>query len=210
MTSDATAGSLTGVILAGGKSTRFGADKASARLGGRPLLQWAVTALGEACDEIIVVAAPGQALPAVDSTVPLLTVVDRVPGAGPLGGLVTGLAAAANDACFATSCDAPLLRPALVRLLATMAGGIDVVCPYVAGRLQPLASVYATYSCLPILDHEVGSGNLKMTGGFGHLRVRRVAEDELRAADPALDSFINVNEPGLLRQLEARLASRGS
>jgi len=199
---------LTGIILAGGKSTRFGADKASALLSGRPLLQWVVAALGGVCAELVVVTAPGQSLPAIDSPVPLRILADDVPALGPMGGLVTGMRVARTELCFGASCDSPLLRPALVYLLGAMADGFDAVCPAVGGRLQPLVSVYRTQTCLPVFGREVGAGNLKMTDALGHLRVRQVAEDDLRVADPALESFINANRREVLGQIEARLAAR--
>ncbi|HXU23683.1 MAG TPA: NTP transferase domain-containing protein, partial [Tepidiformaceae bacterium] len=67
---------ITGVILAGGKSTRFGSDKAAALLLGRPMLQWSVSALGAVCDELVVVVAKDQVLPAFDAPVPVKVSVD--------------------------------------------------------------------------------------------------------------------------------------
>ncbi len=209
MGSDGTPAGLTGIILAGGKSTRFGADKASALLAGRPMLQWIVVALGGVCSEIIVVTAQGQSLPPVDSAAPMAVAHDEAPGLGPLAGLAMGLRAAHTELCFAAACDAPLLRPALVGLLASMADGFDVVCPDVGGRMQPLAAVYRTATCRPVFEHQVGAGKLKMTDAFTHLRVRPVAESELAVADPLLESFINANRPEVLRQIEATLASPG-
>ncbi|WP_367187742.1 NTP transferase domain-containing protein, partial [Tepidiforma sp.] len=70
---------------------------------------------------MIVVRAPGQETPALDSPVPLIRVHDAVPGCGPLAGLAAGFAAAESDFVFACSCDAPLVAPALISRLAGIA-----------------------------------------------------------------------------------------
>ena len=201
-------GPLTAIILAGGKSTRFGADKASAIVAGKPMLQWVVGALGEVCSELIIVTRQGQSLPWLESSVPRRVATDEAPGLGPLGGLVTGLGLARTELCFATSCDAPLLKPGLVRELASLAGDYDVVCPEVGGRAQPLVAVYRTATCLPAFRHQVRMGALKLVEAVGNVRVRKVPADELRAEDPALDSFVNANHPGIVGEIESRLRSR--
>ena len=198
---------ITGVILAGGKSTRFGSDKAAALLLGRPMLQWSVSALGAVCDELVVVVAKDQVLPAFDAPVPVKVSVDAVEGLGPLAGLVTGLSAVTTQLCFAVSCDAPLIRPELISALASLAPDYDVVCPYVGGFIQPLAAVYRPATCVSVFAQFVERGLLKVTAAFGPLRTKVVREDELSRVDPGLESFLNANRPEMLDELAA-IASR--
>ncbi len=199
---------LTGLILAGGKSTRFGSDKASALLLGRPLLQWAAAALEPVCSSLVVVRAPGQTLPPVDFDGEMTVVDDAYEAKGPLAGLTTGFAAVATPLCFAQPCDAPLVRPGLVSYLAGLAEGFDIVCPHVGGFLQPLAAVYRPGSCLPVFRDFIGRDALKITAAFGPLRTRIVREAELTAADPGLESFLSANRPEALHEIESLLIAR--
>ncbi len=200
---------LSAIVLAGGRSTRFGSDKASALIDGRSMLQRVVDAVAEACDEVIVVAAVGGAGSLPPYAEPLVIVEDRVEGSGPLAGLVEGMRVAHGPLCFVTSCDAPLLRPALLRLLAGRLGDADICCPRVHGRLQPLAAVYRQETCLPVLERNLAGGRLPLLAAYDHLLVVELDESEVLAADPGLDSFLNVNRPGDLEEVVERLRGSG-
>lgn len=199
---------VAGLVLAGGKSSRFGGDKASALLGGRPLLQWVISALDGVCDSIVVVRAVGQMLPGVESQAHLRVVDDEWPGKGPLAGLVSGLAATRADVCFAVSCDAPLVRPELVPWLAARAGGHDVVCPQVNGVLQPLCAVYRPTTCLPVFRGLVERDLLKLVAALDELDTLVVSEAEVRTVDPDLRSFRNANRPETLAEIQRMLDER--
>jgi molybdopterin-guanine dinucleotide biosynthesis protein A len=193
---------LTGIILVGGASSRFGSDKASAPFLGRRMLDWVVDAAGAACDSLVVVCAPGAPRPAVGPTVPVCHTQDSVPGQGPLAGLVAGLEASTTSLCFAASCDAPLLQPALIIALAALADGWDAVCPRVNGRLQPLTSVYRATTALAPLRDALSHRRLRIAATLEQLRVRVVDEHELRLVDPQLDSFRTANTPEELALIE--------
>jgi molybdopterin-guanine dinucleotide biosynthesis protein A len=200
---------MAGVILAGGKSSRFGSDKASALLLGKPLLQWVADALDQVCERLVVVTASGQVLPPIESGVPVAVVEDRYVAKGPLAGLVTAFAALDTPLCFATSCDAPLLERGVVELLRDRAEGHDIACPLVNGFLQPLVAVYRPGSCLPVFQEFVERDVLKITAAYGPLRSAIVAEEALREADPELRSFLNANRPDRLAEI-AQLLGRSS
>lgn len=199
---------LTGLILAGGKSTRFGADKASALLAGRPMLQWVAEALARTCSNLVIVRAVGQQLPPIEVPAPILAVDDRWEARGPLAGLASGLPLVTTEYCFATSCDAPLLQPDVVRYLADRATGHDLACVDVGGFRNPLVAVYRAQSCSAPFRQAVESGVLKITAAFGGLDMVVVSEDEIRAADPELLSFENANRPEALTAIEQRLRAR--
>ncbi len=193
---------LTGLILAGGKSTRFGSDKASAVLGGRTMLEWVASALAQACDEIVIVRAAGQVLPAIEVAVPFRTVDDAWEAKGPLAGLASGLPAVTTEYCFATSCDAPLLQPGLVRYLSGRAHGHDIVCVDVDGYRNPLVAVYRPATCTAPFRKAVEHDILKITAAFEGLDALVVTEDEIRTVDPELLSFRNANRPEALAEIE--------
>lgn len=198
---------ITGLILAGGRSTRFGSDKASALLHGRPLLQWVASSLEPVCEALVVVRATGQQLPALDLQVPITIADDRYEAKGPLAGLVSGFPHIATEYCFAVSCDAPLLRPELVTHLAAMAPGFDIVCPYLqVGFAEPLTAIYRAAACLPPFRQAVENDVLKIVLAYEGLRLRKATAAEVREADPDLRSFMNANRPEALAQIEDLLA----
>lgn len=199
---------VTGVILAGGKSTRFGRDKAAEVVAGASMLQWVMWAAERVCREVVVVRAKGQVLPAIESSVAIRVVEDEYDGLGPLAGLVGAFEAVGEGWCFAGACDAPLLRPAVVGLLAERVADADIVCPVVEGRFQPLCALYRVEACLPLFRAAVERRELRITAAFEGLRVARVREDEVRAADPDLESFRNANWPAEASAIEAVLRAR--
>ena len=204
-----TSSALTGLILAGGKSSRFGSDKASALLRGRPLLQWVVTALEPAVEAFVVVKAAGQDLPPIECGVRVLVVDDEYLAMGPLAGLATGFRAVITELCFAAACDSPLLLPALVEMLASKGADADVVIPDVGGFMQPLAAVYRPAACGPVFEARINRGELKIVPAFAALRTIVLREEEVRAVDPALRSFRNANSPERLAEIEALLDAGG-
>lgn len=193
---------FTGIILAGGESSRFGSPKASALFLGRPMLQCVADALAAVCGSLVVVGAAGASSPGVRAAVPVVQAEDRLAGRGPLAGIVAGMEASATDLCFVTACDVPLLQPALIASLAEAVNGYEAVCPRVEGRLQPLASVYRIARALPRFRDALEGGRLRVTATFEELNVRFVDEAALRLSDPRLDSFRSANTPAELWALE--------
>jgi molybdopterin-guanine dinucleotide biosynthesis protein A len=183
---------ITGIVLAGGTSRRFGRDKASEPLNGRPLLQWAEYRLEEAAQEIIVVKAAGQKLPAFEARKPLTVIEDLIPAKGPLGGIYSGLQAASHELSIAVACDMPLLCVPLLRRLCQLADGYDVVIPRREGRLQPLHAVYRRICAEPMRD-EIQAGRFEVISFLHAVRVRYVNEDEWAPYDNEGLSFFNVN-----------------
>lgn len=196
---------LTAVVLAGGKSSRFGSDKASALLRGRPLLQWVLDAVGQVCGAVVVVKARGQALPEVTSAVPITVVEDIYEAQGPLAGLVAAFEAVFSPLALAISCDSPLAEPALIHYLASRAAGSDVVCPLVDGHPQPLVAVYRVAACLPVFRENVDRGQLRIVVAYGGLRRKTVTGEEAATADPGLRTFLNANTPERLAEIDALL-----
>lgn len=194
--------SLSAVVLAGGLSTRFGSDKASALLHGRPLLQWVVAAVASSCSPIVVVRARGRALPAMPGAPRVMVVDDRWMERGPLAGLATGLAMLGPGFAFAASCDMPLLSAALPPLLVSIADGFDVVVPVIEGRRQPLAALYRAGSCLTRFEQLVEAGQGRLLSAFDGLNVCEVGEEELEAAGITALSFSNANDPSALARME--------
>ena len=190
---------VTGIILAGGSSSRLGRDKASEPVNGRPLLQWVAERLEQVAAEIVVVRAAGQRLPSIKTRKPLKVAEDILAGRGPLAGIHSGLQSASHDLSIAVGCDMPLLCVPLLRHLCHLAEGYDVVMPTRGGQPQPLHAVYRR-SCVEAIESELRAGRLKVISFLGAVRVRYVGEAEWARYDGEGLSFFNVNTEEDLRQ----------
>jgi molybdenum cofactor guanylyltransferase len=160
---------LTGVLLVGGASTRFGSSKALARIDGETLAERAWRTLGEACDERIAVGKGDEELP-----FPVLP--DGVEERAAIHGLVAGLRASRTDVCVVVPVDMPYLTPEALRLLADACR--DAAVP----QTGPLPGAYRK-TALPALE----SGELSIRRAIAALDVAVVDVDE------AL--LVNVNTP---------------
>ncbi len=200
-----TGGHFAGIILAGGKSTRFGRDKPSELLRGRSLLQRVLDRLDGIVDEYVVVKAAGQELPAVYASRPITYVEDLFLGAGPLGGVYTGLSSMAAARAVAVACDMPLLKPSLIALLRRLQPGHDAVVP-LNGLPEPLCAVYAT-TCIPAIEAQLEAQSYKMTSFLDAVKVRFIEPSEWQRLDKDGVSFLNVNTEEDMERAEQLLAS---
>ena len=139
---------MTGVLLVGGASTRFGSPKALAQYGGETLAERAWRVLGGACDERIAVGKADDGLP-----LPFPIVDDDSPVRAPIAGVVAGLRAAANDVCVFLPVDCPLVSPGALRRLAAAA---DAVSP-----TGPLPGAFRR-STLPLLEQKLLRGDYSL------------------------------------------------
>ncbi|HET8569858.1 MAG TPA: molybdenum cofactor guanylyltransferase [Candidatus Limnocylindria bacterium] len=190
--------SVSAAVMAGGRSRRMGRDKAWIPLDGRPLVRRVIDVLAEVADEVIVVANEPRF-----SSLGVRVVPDRFPEAGALGGIATGVGAAAHDRVLVAACDMPFLRADLFRLLLSHAGGADAVVPRVGGQFETMHALY-TRACLAPMERALASGRLRVVSFFDEVRVRPVEEDELRRIDPDLRALTNVNTPDELAAALAR------
>ena len=193
-------GRVTGIVLAGGRSTRFGGDKLVVEIGGRPLLHLAIEAVAGVVDEVVVVAGAGAPAPLMpDVGVPVVIARDAVAGQGPLAGLAAGLAVASHPVALLVGGDQPTLQPALLQELlrrldaGTDTGTFDVVGLEQDGQLRPLPAALRVATVLPAADVALASGTRSLIGLFDRLRVRTLAPGEWRALDPAGDSLRDVD-----------------
>ncbi len=182
---------FSAIVLAGGRSTRLGRNKASELLLGRPMLQHVIDRVAVVVDEIVIVRAAGQALPRIDTALPVEVVEDVYPESGPLGGIYTGLQAARAERSLAVACDMPLLSGPLLRELLRRSSGCDVVMP-VLEYPEPLHAVYAKVCSAPIRER-LERGQRKITAFLGAVHVCYIREAECREFDPELRSFMNTN-----------------
>jgi molybdenum cofactor guanylyltransferase len=174
---------LSGVLLVGGASTRFGSPKALARLNGETLAERAWRTLGEACDERIAV---GKLADGLELPFPLVD--DGSPVRAPIAGVVAGLQAAANGLCVFLPVDCPLVSAGLLLRLAEACAGADAAVP----QTGPLPGAYRT-SALPVLQRRLAAERLALREVVAELDARTVIVDE--------SLLVNVNTPVDLRRL---------
>lgn len=194
--------STAGVVLVGGRSSRMGTAKAALEWHGSTLLRRTFGVLTRAIDgPLLVVRAPGQPLPEIPPQVQV--VEDPEEGLGPLQGVATGLTALTGRAraAFVCSTDLPFLHPVFVRrVLTALTGDLDVVLPTIRGYWQPLAAAYQI-TLAPMASELVAAGDRRLALLFQRCATVRLdeaallADPALAAADPALDSVVNVNSP---------------
>ena len=181
---------FSAIVLTGGKSSRMGRPKALLPFGNEPLVAHIVRTLGCKFKEIIVVAAPDQALPVL----PAKVVRDEVAYQGPVGGIYYGLNAITGTAGFVTSCDAAFLSLPLISFLTSRILNHDVVAPYWQNRFQPLHAVYRR-TVLPLVKEQLERRELRPIFLYDRVRTYKVSEEEIRRLDPKGLSFFNMNEP---------------
>jgi molybdopterin-guanine dinucleotide biosynthesis protein A len=195
--------SLTGVIQAGGRSTRMGGEpKALLEIGGRRIVERVADVLGQVTDDLLVV----TNTPDLFEWMGLPMVPDAFPDCGSLGGIYSGLKAAPGGAIFTVACDMPFLSPAVARLVTSRAGMADVVAPRVGPHFETLHACYGR-ACLGPMERRLAAGELKITGFWDEVRVLVIAEEDVaRLADPAV-VFSNVNTPDDLARARALAAA---
>ena len=197
------------VILAGGQSRRMGRDKRAlpwrpAADGSRQtLLQHVVATVAAMTDDVVLVANDDPEVAGVR------VVGDLYRRSGSLGGIYSGLAAAAHDLAFIAAADMPFLNPGLIRELVGRAPGADAVVPVTGGRPEPLHAVYRK-SVLKPARTRVQRRELKVAPVFDAVSTVWVQEADLRVLDPDLRSFWNLNTPDDYERALALATSQGA
>jgi molybdopterin-guanine dinucleotide biosynthesis protein A len=192
---------VVGLVLAGGRSVRFGGEKAAAELGGKPLLLWAAERLAAACSAVAVNARQGTESERLAGAFPVLH--DR-PGDpdGPLAGVRAGLEWAASRAASflaVSPCDAPLLPDDIFPRLIAAAREHGAAVAETPDGLQPQVAVWPV-SALPLLETALAGGAHPPTWRT----LQSVGAQPVRFDDAS--AFANVNTREDLAALAARLS----
>ena len=174
-----------GLVLAGGRRSRFGRDKALLPIGGVPMAERVYQALAEVIRDVrIGLARADERNPVPGAPV----VVDDPPGTGPMGSLRAALLASGSRWVFAAACDMPGLTASAVRgILEQRSDGVDaIVAIDPTGRLHPLAAAWSP-RVVPMLVGERAGPGRSLTSLLAEIRVTTVP------LDPAV--LRNVNRP---------------
>jgi molybdopterin-guanine dinucleotide biosynthesis protein A len=189
----------TGVILSGGLATRFdGKEKALMRVGGKRILDRIYSVFTNVFDEIILVT--NNPLQFLDWDLNIVT--DLFDIRSSLTGIHAGLFYAANPYAFFAACDAPFLKGDVVEtILENIDAKVDIVLPETSAGREPLCAVYSK-RCLQTAAQHLKQKKLKILLAFRRSRIKTIPETVLRAKDPELISFFNINAPKDLERAE--------
>jgi len=196
----------SGIVLAGGRSARFGTDKLAADAGGRPLVHLPIEALAMVCDEVVVVVGAHGVPPLPRGLgVPLRVVRDEEPGGGPLAALLTGLREAIGGTVLVVAGDMPQLVPGVLSELARRVevGTFQACLVAVGDRPSPLPIVARRDAALASAEAVRTAGGSSLRALIDMLDVEVVAEADWRLLDPDGGSVRDVDRPADLQRLLA-------
>lgn len=192
--------SCSGIILAGGRNTRFsGREKAFISIGGKRILDRLYHLFSETFSDVIIVSNNPAKYLEWDAHI----VTDIFPIRSSLTGIHAGLYYTQTPHAFITACDVPFLQKEVVEMIVgDLSNDIDVVIPETAAGLEPLCAAYSI-RCLDAIHHNLIKKRMKIQMLFKKMRVKRISEKALRRIDPQLYSFLNINSPPDLIRAEA-------
>jgi molybdopterin-guanine dinucleotide biosynthesis protein A len=181
---------LGAFILAGGKSTRMGVDKAFVPFHGRTLLQHALDLAHSVSSDVRIVGDP------VKFTKFAPVVEDIFPGCGPLGGIHAALRSSSSDLNLIIAVDMPFLTPDLLRYLIERAErcSATITVPHCEGRNQPLCAAYRQ-AFAQAAEHALQQGRYKIDALFQDDSTELIRADELLANGFSAEMFRNLNTP---------------
>ena len=181
---------ITGIVLAGGKSSRFGRNKALVEIDGIRLIERVIGVVEPLFENLLVITNAPQDYAYLN----LPMVEDLIKGLGPLGGIFTGLKTISDEAGFFVACDMPFLNAGLIRHMAHLAEDFDVVVPKLDWKIEPLHAIYSK-SCIPAIEELIDNRDYQIFNFFKKVHVRYLSEREIREFDPELKFLLNINRP---------------
>lgn len=183
------------ILLAGGRSTRMGRDKATLPIGEGTLVEWIVRRLGPSFAETLVCGGSASGARGVP---------DRRAGVGPLAGIEAGLLAMRTQSAFVLACDMPRVSARLATLLLERLEGHDVAMPRVGELDQPACAAY-TRRCATRLTSFLDGGGRRVGAFIATLDVLRVDEPSLSDAGVSLSELEDLDTPAAYEAFVASL-----
>ena len=179
----------SGVILAGGKSSRMKYNKAFAEIAGRSVINIIVDKFARVFDEIIIISNEPQLYRELGPVV----YTDIYPHMGPVSGIHSGLYHARHDQAFIMGCDVPFMNMELVEFMFTQLDDYDSVVPEIDTYLQPLSAIYSK-KCLPVLTNCLENNKVKLIRIFEELNSLILNRNQLEKFGVVEELFLNVND----------------
>ena len=185
---------VTGIILAGGKSSRLGRDKAWEDVGGQRIIDRVIGALQSSCDEVLIIGDRPERQNELSLPKCIQYRSDELKGRGSIGGLYTGLKASDTLWSLVVACDMPFISRELIRFMLSIISKnrCDAIVPVINGRYQPTHALYNS-TCIPFIEKNISRGNFRMDSYFDEIYLEEISEDVINSIKGAELSFFNVN-----------------
>jgi molybdopterin-guanine dinucleotide biosynthesis protein A len=180
------------IILAGGKSTRFGHDKVLEKIGNTSLLEQVISHVDPISKDIIVVTAKERTFAQLANHPKIKITNDIYPGQGSLGGIYTGLMKSESFYNLVVAADMPFLNESLLRYMIKVADGYDFTLPRINNMYEPMHAIYSR-NCIDPIKSILEQGKKVIIELFDYVKVRFVETKEIDRFDPKHLSFFNVN-----------------
>jgi molybdenum cofactor guanylyltransferase len=184
---------FTGIVLAGGNSSRMGTDKGLMEFEGKKLIEYPLNLLSSFCSEIIISSNNDEY-----RQFGFPVVADEIENAGPAAGLAAALKASSNEWNLVLSCDVPFVNREAIQYLISFAGGGLGTVPSHDGFVEPLIALYHRSFCR-VLESDIRSGNRQMNRIIDHPYITFIDFSPLLENHPRI--FDNFNSPGDLKIL---------
>lgn len=187
----------SGVIVAGGRSTRFGdADKAVAALAGTPMIRRVADRVAPVVDELVVNCRDDQRDAIADALEgyerPVSFALDPEPDLGPLAGIGTGLDAAGGEYAFVVACDMPFVDASFVEFLFDVADGHEGAVPRPGEWFQPTHAVYRRDAMVDACERALAEDERRVVAAVNDLEAV-VVDRETVEAEASMRTFENLN-----------------
>ena len=185
---------VTGIILAGGKSSRLGRDNAWEDVGGQRIIDRVIGALQFSCDEVLIIGDRPERQNELNLPKCIQYRSDDLKGRGSIGGLYTGLKSSDTLWSLVVACDMPFISRELIRFMLSIISNnrCDAIVPVINGRYQPTHALYNS-TCIPFIEKNISSGNFRMDSYFDEIYLEEISEDVINSIKGAELSFFNVN-----------------
>lgn len=188
---------VTGIILAGGSSIRFGQNKAFADIGGIRMIDRIAEKMKNIFEQVILISNEKERYEYIGIPV----IEDLIKGLGPIGGIYTGLMSMSNQAGFFIACDMPFVNEQLIRYMIGIRDDHAAIVPMVAGNAEPLHAIYSK-SCLSTIKKLIDSNTYRVKLSYEKMPVRYIREDEIEKFCVPNKAFSNINTPDEFRNIQ--------
>jgi len=191
---------MNALLLSGGKSSRFGTNKAMETINGKPLIEQIVQGLKNVFEKVYIIGNVKE----YTFLQGVFFCEDIIPNKGPLGGLLTGLICSDSEYNFLTGCDMPFLTREFFEFVKLQKKDYDLLVPSYNSYLEPLAAVYSK-KCLPFISDSLKRNQLKLKSFFPQVNVRIIKETVIREIGEPKKLFFNINYKEDVEKIEMNL-----
>lgn len=182
---------VTGVVLAGGKSSRMGENKALLPINGKPNIENIIAKLQLVTNAIVI--SSNDLVTYNYLQLPIIK--DITESLGPLGGIQSILTSVSTPYVFFHACDLPMLSLDVIQCMIELCTGYDVIVPKIDGKVHPVCGIYHK-NVLPILEKQLANEDRKVMNLLNKLNVLYVERDVFEEKGIDVDiAFLNMNTP---------------